>query len=51
MTTHSAVAETDSVFRWGGYHFSGPGLGGRQEVPTLVAGLSGVVAIAVANSA
>jgi alpha-tubulin suppressor-like RCC1 family protein len=51
LGAQTAQAQTDSVYRWGGYATVGWGSAGHQGVPTLVPGLSGVVALAAGNSA
>jgi alpha-tubulin suppressor-like RCC1 family protein len=51
LGVQSAQAQTDSVYRWGGYQTVSWGSTGNQGVPTLVPGLSGVVALAAGNSA
>src|ERR1700688_1996575 len=51
LGVQAAQAQTDTVYRWGGYKTVGFGAGGHQGVPTLLPGLSGVVALAAGNSA
>jgi alpha-tubulin suppressor-like RCC1 family protein len=47
----AAQAQAATVYRWGSYHTVGFGAGGPQGVPTIVPGLSDVVALAAGNSA
>lgn len=47
----AAQAQSDTVYRWGGYSTVAWGARGHQGVPTAVPGLSDVVALAAGNSA
>lgn len=46
----SAQAQSDTVYRWGGYKSAGVYVPEHQARPTVVPGLSGVTALAAANS-
>jgi len=47
----TAQAQSGAVYRWGAYKTVGFGAAGAQKVPSLVPGVSGVVALAAGNSA
>jgi alpha-tubulin suppressor-like RCC1 family protein len=46
-----AQAQSGAVYRWGAYRTVGFGVSGPQKVPTLVPGVTDVVALAAGNSA
>jgi alpha-tubulin suppressor-like RCC1 family protein len=47
----TANAQSHAVYRWGSYKTVGQGVANDQHVPTAVPGLTGVTALAAANSA
>jgi len=51
LGVQAAQAQPATVYRWGAYKTVGFGAAGAQKVPTVVPGVSGVVALAAGNSA
>jgi alpha-tubulin suppressor-like RCC1 family protein len=51
LAAPAAHGQTDSVYRWGAYKTVGWGVSASQKTPSLVPGVSGVVALAAGNSA